>query len=214
LASGPERASPSAFTVDRTSPRSSGPDVADAVDARAAPDKTRFARYDLGASSKSSATAPTSPATDRGVTREGRDDGGRKRDVDVVQRDCIPVKRNRCARRRGAVTRAHLHAHCALQQRPEIDIPRDRNSRRRRDDSPAPAPDRSLGAGEAQGIARGTRDAGIEKGRRRKPRGGDDRRERDRRDQDNRAPSRSHRPAPSAGERELCAHCARARRVR
>ena len=58
---------------------------------------------------------------------------GRKRDVDVVQRDCIPAECDRCARRRGADARVHPHAHHALQQRPEFDVPCNRDSRLRGD---------------------------------------------------------------------------------
>ena len=61
-------------------------------------------------------------------------------------------------------------------------------------------------AARRSGIARGARDVRVEKRGGSEPRGGGDRGERDRRDKDNRAPSRVHRPAPSAREREFGAH--------
>ncbi len=91
LASGPEITSPSASTVDRTSPRSSG--AAPTEPAMRAPRQTRRAspRRDPGVRSSSSAAAVTSPSTDPAAAspRSAARAPGRNRDVDVVQRDSI-----------------------------------------------------------------------------------------------------------------------------
>jgi hypothetical protein len=59
--------------------------------------------------------------------------------------------------------------HHAPQQRPEIDVPRDRDPRRAGDELPATLPEGAIGIHEAQDAAGGARDARVDQCRGSKP---------------------------------------------